>query len=252
MLIVYAAGPAWDVPDVSPFVFKLVTWLRMSGIEHRVQVGNPLLAPKGKVPYVDDEGRKLADSSLIIEHLKGEGRGAPLAGDRLAPRDAAIATAFKGMIEGELYFVLTYTRWIEDAGFSLYRKAIARSIAALGVPSLLAPAAASVMRREFASQIRKQGMGRHDPETVHAFGRKQLDAVADHLAGNPYFMGDEPGTIDATVFAFVDSFLGTPLCPPLRDHVRSRENLVGYCTRMRERYWSDFDPVVASPQDHGR
>lgn len=243
MLTVYTAGGAWDAPDLSPFVTKLLTWLRMTKIEHREEIGDIRKAPKGKLPFVDDGGRKIGDSTLIIEHLQATRRFEPLPGDALSPSDAAVAAAFKGMIEGELYFVIVYMRWVVDAAFALYQPKIEASMVRMGFPSLLTPVFAKVYRHKLKQQAYQQGMGRHDLPTVLARGRGYIDAIAAYLADKPYFMGNEPGTIDATVYSFVASLLATPLTPELGEHVKRHENLIAYCDRMRARYWSDFVPA---------
>lgn len=239
MITAYTIGPAWGLPDYSPFVSKLLTWLRMSGVEHRAEVGDLRKAPKGKMPFLNDGEITLGDSTLIIEHLLTKGLAKPLPGDALSPRDAAVATAFKGMLEGELYFVLLYVRWMLDDGFAVYRPVVVQTFVDMGFGALV-PAAVLWIRHVMKSQTKAQGMGRHKRGEVLEFGRQKLDAVAAQLGDRPYFMGDEPASIDATVFAFVDSFLRSPTCPPLQEHVRRHANLVAYCARMRQRYWPEL------------
>lgn len=243
MITAYTFGGAWDAVDISPFVTKLLTWLRMSGVEHRTAVGDVRKAPSRKLPYIDDDGRLLGDSSLIIEHLLATGRAKPLGGDALSAGDAAVAAAFKAMIESELYFVILFSRWAEEYGFSRYRSVLVKSVAAMGVPSVLAPLLVRVLRRQMISQTYQQGMGRHPSHVVLAKGKKHIDAIAAHLGEKPHFMGAEVGTLDATVFGFLDGIFGTPLCPTLTDHARTHANLVRYHAQMRERWWSDFVPA---------
>ena len=56
MLTVYKFGSAWGHPDVSPFVVKLETYLRLAAIPYEAKVGDPRKAPKKKIPYVVDDG----------------------------------------------------------------------------------------------------------------------------------------------------------------------------------------------------
>lgn len=239
MITAFTAGPAWGLPDYSPFSAKLLTWLRMAGVEHQAQVGDLRKAPKGKVPFLHDGEITLGDSTLIIDHLIAKGLAKPLPGDALSARDAAVATAFKGMLEGELYFVLLYVRWMLDDGFTIYRPTVMKSLADMGFGPLV-PAATIWIRHVIKSQTKAQGMGRHQRGEVLEFGRRHLDAVAAQLGERPYFMGDEPASIDATVFSFIDSFLRSPTCPSLQEHVRRHANLVAYCARMRQRYWPEL------------
>ncbi len=242
MITVYTFGGAWGAVDVSPFVFKLLTWLRMTNIPHHATPGDIRKAPKRKLPYVEDDGVLLGDSSLIIEHLVAKGAPAHLPGDDLSPGDAAIAHAFKGMIESELYFVILHSRWADDHGFRTYAPVLRKALADMGLPSLIMPVALRVLRRQMVHQAYCQGMGRHEERVILDKGKAHVDAIAAHLADKPYFMGAEPGTIDATVFAFLDALTSTPLHPALAAQVNSHPNLQGYSARMRARYWSDVTP----------
>ena len=74
MLSVYRFAPAWDVPCFSPFVTKVIYYLRMARIPHEIvaQDASRLAqdAPYGKLPYIVDEGKKIADSTTIIDYLE--------------------------------------------------------------------------------------------------------------------------------------------------------------------------------------
>src|SRR5690348_4249172 len=57
------------IPNLSPFCCKLETWLRMARIPYEVTTADPRGAPKGKLPFIEEAGVRIADTSLIIEHL---------------------------------------------------------------------------------------------------------------------------------------------------------------------------------------
>jgi glutathione S-transferase len=60
----------FGVPNVSPFCCKLETWLRIAGLPYEVvDTPDPRKGPKGKVPFIEDDGVRIGDSSLIIDHL---------------------------------------------------------------------------------------------------------------------------------------------------------------------------------------
>src|ERR1700723_1571530 len=109
MLTVHKFGPAWGLPDISPFVVKLETYLRLAGIPYGTKNADPRKAPKRKIPYIVDDAVVLGDTRFIIEHLETK-RGISLDA-RLTPRDRALATAFQSMLEEHLYFVMVYERW---------------------------------------------------------------------------------------------------------------------------------------------
>src|SRR5262245_40434238 len=65
----------FSIPNLSPFCCKLETWLRITGIPYEVvDTPDPRSAPKGKLPFIEDGGVRMGDTSLIIEHLR-ETRG---------------------------------------------------------------------------------------------------------------------------------------------------------------------------------
>jgi hypothetical protein len=59
-----------------------------------------------------------------------------------------------------------------------------------------------------------------------------IEALATWLGDKPFFMGDVPTRIDATVHAFVCNFLAEPFTSPLKDATRRQANLVAYDERM--------------------
>ncbi|WP_246729856.1 glutathione S-transferase N-terminal domain-containing protein [Methylocystis sp. MJC1] len=70
MLKIYAFGPAPGLPDWSPFVIKAMTLLKMAGVDYVVDTSGFRKAPKGKLPYIEDDGVMVADSTFIRLHLE--------------------------------------------------------------------------------------------------------------------------------------------------------------------------------------
>lgn len=237
MITVYKTIPSWELPDLSPFAIKLETWLRMAHIPYRTEVANMRKAPKGKVPFIGDGDRLIADSSAIIEHLKAN-HGDRLNDERFSPTERAVARAMKSLFEADMYFVIVYLRWWNDEDFAIYRPALARLAEASGVPSLVAPAFVAFLRRQVRQQLVAQGTARHAREEVYAMGRAQVEAVADFLGDKPFFMGDQPSTLDATAYGMLAAIVSAPWDNPVRACATSRANLVGFCERMRKQYWS--------------
>ena len=53
MITLYQTPVAWGMPNLSPFCFKLESYLRMAGLPYTAKLAQLPHAPKGKVPYVD-------------------------------------------------------------------------------------------------------------------------------------------------------------------------------------------------------
>ena len=60
MITLYIFGPKFDLPDPSPFCMKALVLLKMAGLEFNTDTANLSKAPKGKAPYMDDDGTIVA------------------------------------------------------------------------------------------------------------------------------------------------------------------------------------------------
>lgn len=234
MVTVYQYIPAWNMLDISPFCVKLIAYLKMAQVPHCCAVGNPLLAPKGKLPYIIDGENTISDSSLIIDYLIDK-YGNPLDAD-ISPAEQAQSTAFQSLFEEHLYFVLLCDRWQSPTSWATYRPILSAYGRALGFPGPLLPLFLWQARRTVRGQIRAQGTGRFSDEERARIARRLIDAVAVQLGDRPFLLGDRPRRIDATAFAFVSGILDPPIASATQQHARQLPALSAYRDRMRERY----------------
>lgn len=73
MITLYTSPSLWGLPSISQACLELETWLRMAKLSYKsviVTADNVELAPKGKVPFIEYQGKLIGDASLIIEILK--------------------------------------------------------------------------------------------------------------------------------------------------------------------------------------
>lgn len=236
MLTVYKFVGDWGLPDLSPFVIKLETYLRMAGIPYETRVGDPNKAPKKKLPWIDEGGRKIADSSRIIDHLE-QRRPEPLDGQLSGP-ERAVAAAVRSMLEEHYYFVIVHVRWCTDEGMATYMPTMHRYCEAAGMPRMMWAPAIWIARRGLRKQAWLQGTGRHSDAEIMATGQGHWSAVAELLGDRPYLLGDRPTTIDATVYAFLASTIWAPFDNPIKRHALAQPGLVAYAERMRAAYWA--------------
>ena len=93
MIVLHQFAPAFGLPNASPFCMKVETWLRIAGLPFTLDNrASPLKAPKGKLPYIDDDGETVADSGMIIANLVRKHGVDPDA--KLDAHQRAVATAF--------------------------------------------------------------------------------------------------------------------------------------------------------------
>jgi glutathione S-transferase len=229
MVTLYQFEAAFGVPSPSPFCMKLECFLRMAALPYRAAPLTDLgQAPKGKGPFIEEDGVRVGDSALIIRHLEAK-HGVDLERG-LTPAERAAAHAFGVMLEERTYFVMLHDRWIADANWPLVRDAY------LGE---LPPAAQDEIRAGCRARLREQGLGAHAAEEMHALAMADIDALASWLGNRPFFMGLAPTKIDATVHAFVCNFLAEPFTTPLKDATRRHANLVAYNERMLQRFFRE-------------
>jgi glutathione S-transferase len=240
MITLHKYISAWGLPDISPFCSKLEIYLRMAGWQYQTKLGDSRKAPKGKLPFIEIDSHTLCDSSDIIDALEARADhplGAPLDAG-LPASDKAVGRAMQSMLEEHFYFVSAWNRWAKDEGWAHYQPVLKDFVKQAGVPAVVAGFVTGLIRRDVIKSIRNQGVGRHTDAQINAIGIKLLSAVADWLADKPFMLGDQPRTLDATAYAFLNGVLDAPIENAIKAHLQSRANLVSYCARMKARYWT--------------
>lgn len=230
MITLYTFGPMFGLPDPSPFVSKGIVLLRMSGLEHRVVGGDLRKAPKGKLPYMDDDGTVIADSTFMRWHLE-ERHGVEL--DRgLGPEQKGIAWAAEKLCEDNLYWSILGSRWMLDVNFDKGPRRYFDS-----VPTPVRPLVIAMVRRQVRRSMHGHGMGRHTQAEIDRLAGAALDAIAGILGDKPWLVGSEPCGADASVWSFVSGTLCDHFPGPQRDHALRHANLVAYCDRGFARWF---------------
>lgn len=211
---------------------KLETYLRMAGLPFElVNDGNVFKAPKGKLPYIEDEGRVVADTSFIIDYLK-QRYGDPLDA-ALSASERAVALAFQRLIEENLYWAVVQTRWLDDSGWPKTRAAFFGAL-----PAPARAVVALLARRGLRSEMRGHGMGRHTAQEIYDIGCRDVSAIADFLSDKPFMMGAQPTSLDASAYAFIANLLWAPVDSPILRHAQRLPALLAYCERMRARFFA--------------
>jgi glutathione S-transferase len=237
MITLYTFGPAFGLPDPSPFVMKAELLLKMAGLPYQVDTKGFGKAPKGKLPYIDDDGEKIADSTFIRWHLEQKHK---IEFDRgLGEDQRAVAWAFERLAEDHLYWALLDARWIDDANFDKGPRGFFK-----GVPAPIRPLVVAMIRRKVRQTLHGQGTGRHAPTEIVALATRSIDAIAAYLGHKPFFMGPEPTGVDATMLAFVAGILCPAFETPIRTAAERHDNLKRYVSRMTARFYPDIPEIA--------
>jgi len=237
VITLYTFGPMFGLPDPSPFVTKAEVLLKMGKLDYRTDTGGFSKAPKGKLPYIDDGGTIVADSTFIRWHLEKKYR---IDFDHgLDPVQRAAAWAFEKMIEDNLYWVVVRDRWVDDVNFrNGPRRFFDR------VPAPMRPLLVPMIRRKVRSALRGHGMGRHSEEEVQALGIRSIEAIAAFLGDKPFFFGTNPTGADATAFAFVAAVLCPVFDSRTRTAAEQHDNLRRYVGRMTARFYPEMGELA--------
>jgi glutathione S-transferase len=232
MITLYTFGSYWGLPDPSPFVMKADLLLKLSRLPYQTDTRGFGKAPKGKLPYIRDGETVVGDSTLIRLYLEKQysvdfDRG-------LSVRERGVAWAAEKMLEEQLYWVVVYWRWLNDANFEKGPKAFFQR-----APAFVRPLVIPMVRKRIRATLHGHGIGRHSEAESTAMAARGIDALGQILGDHAYFMGAQPCGADATVFGFV----ATMLCPqfdnPVRDKVASVPNLVAYHDRMLREFYPE-------------
>ncbi len=232
MITLYQFQPAFGLPNPSSFCLKVETYLKMTGVPYQVAADADIRkAPKGKLPYIQDGDRTIADSNFIIDHLK-QTYGDPL-DQHLTPAEHAIALAFQRLMEENLYWVAFYGRWFEDENWPAIRETFFGDL-----PPILRSIVPNQVRKDAQRNLYGHGIGRHTREEIYEIGKRDLHAISDFLADKPFLMGEQPTSVDASGYGLLANLMRSTLPLPLTDYAQQFENLGAYCDRMQSRFWS--------------
>jgi glutathione S-transferase len=233
MITLYGCGPGFGLPEISPYVTKTEVQLKMAGLTYRKEAGRCEHSPKGQLPYIEDDGELISDSTFIRAHL--EEKYAVDLDRRLDPAARAQAWAIERMIENHLGWCMVHSRWLLRANFE---KGPAHFFD--GAPAAMRDQLRRDVYRQVNANVRAVGIGRHTDDEIAALGEKSLDALAQLLGDKPFMMGDEPSAVDAVMFGMLAALLTPFFDSPLRRRAERFETLTAYAERMMARFYPDF------------
>ena len=233
MITLYGFGAGFGLPEISPFVTKTEVQLKMAGLAYRKQRAMPPASPKGQLPYIDDEGQSIADSTFIRAHIEQKyGFDFDRGGGQ---RERAQAWAFERMIEHHVYWALVGARWVDSGNFA---KGPAHFFD--GAPDDRREKLREDAQFRVAENYLLSGLGRHAPDDDVELAVRSLYAVSLQIADKPYLMGEVPCGADATAFGALSGILTPFFESKLRARAEQFGNLVGYVDRMMRRHYPDF------------
>ncbi len=234
MITLFCGGIGFDLPDTSPYATKTEVQLQMAGLAYTRQVAMPDISPKGQLPFIDDDGEKIADSTFIRRHIERKYRVDLYAG--LDARGRAEAWAIERMLENHFGWISAYYRWLVPENFE---KGPTHFFD--GAPEAIREELRQGVLQKIRDRMLGVGITRHGPDEIVMLGARSLDALSAILGDQPYLMGGKPCGVDATAFAMLAAVLTPFFVSPIREKAENLPNLTGYTSRMMQRYYPDFD-----------
>ena len=233
MITLYGGGPNFGLPETSPYVTKTEVQLRMAGLEYRMERSSPADSPKGQLPFIDDQGERVADSTFIRAFIERK-YGVDL-DQGLSRRQRAEAWAIERMIENQFGYAVGHARFFIAENFD---KGPAHYVD--GAPEEQREGLRQALKERVGETFRAVGVGRHEPREIEWLGRRSLEAMAEILGDQDYLMGDQISGVDAIAFAMLAALLTPFFDSPLRRRAERFPNLVAYVDRLMAQFYPDF------------
>ena len=201
MITLITLPAAFGLRNTSPFCLKIEMALKHLNLEFEIEIlADPRKAPKGKLPFLKVDGKKIPDSELILAYLDKISNG-QLFGD-LSPQERAAGVAFTRLAEDHLYWLMVASRWLDPAWFPN----IVTGFFGF-VPALFRGFAARAAQKQVARTLDLHGLGRHDLEEQKDFDRADLLAINDQVAANHYITGGRLSVYDFAVASLLAGLL---------------------------------------------
>lgn len=228
MLTLYTFPPAFGLRNVSPFCLKVEMALRHLQIEYQIEeMSNPTKAPKGKLPFIDVQGKIVTDSELILDYLD-ERTGGGLYGN-LDGEQLARGCAFVRLAEDHLYWLMVASRWIDDSWWPNVDQGFFGSL-----PFPLRQLVPAVARSRIKKTYKLHGLGLHSLAEQKEFARKDLHALNSVVQAHSYLLGDELSVFDFSVASMMAGLLDNKPATWMTVLARDFEPLVEYTERVQQ------------------
>ncbi len=214
--------------EMSPFCNKVRRCLAHKGIEYQVIDYNGLEARKaaslsavGQLPVLDYDGKRIQDSTRILEFLEEKHPSPPL-----YPTDPTLLARVRfwdDWAAQSLYFYEIYFRMLDPA--SMER---ALDLICSGRPRWERAVMKLVFHRRYPKKLAQQGLGRLPPDEVERKFFTLVDGLETLLAQSDWLVGDQRTMADLSVAAQLDELLRTS---DLRARIRERKRLTEWIAR---------------------
>jgi glutathione S-transferase len=221
MITLFSYPELFGVADNNPYGLKTFAFLKLCNLPFRHEhIFDAKAAPRGQLPYIDDDGEHVGDSDAIIAHLIKKYR---LTIDDAWTDSQLITDHLLRRMLDDLYWVMSYSRWRDLQFWPLFRDEI------LKTHPNVTPGSLEAAQKYNFERYYYQGIGRYEPDGVYQRGLADLHVLAKLIPETGFLFGAKPSSIDAGIYGFVANIHFYKIATPLKTFVSSHANLVRHC-----------------------
>lgn len=218
----------------SPYCAKLETYLKIAQIPYEnIATLDFSKNPKKQMPFIELNGKIIADSSFIIENLITE------YGDKvdywLNDEQKAISVALQRLLENHLFPILMYFRWVYPDGWRQFKEVLFAK-APFIVKLLIANKISKKIARRLAND---QAIRNFTVEEMLRRAKVDLDALSNCLGDKSYLFGDKISSIDAILFGVYGGIALININTPLSGLAGGYANLKRHSELILKSYYSN-------------
>ena len=231
MITLHGFGEKFGVKDPSAPVLKVSTYLRMADINYKVDnsPNNLKKALKGKLPFINDDGKVIPDSQFIFEYLK---QNYVDLDSELSKKQKAQAYLITKSLDENLYFISVYSRWLCDDTWQHVKKEFFGDL-----PLIIKSIIPNMIRKKMKRTLFGQGLTKHTHQEILHIAKQSFQALSDLLADEKYFFGSTPSSLDAAAYGILANFIDMNISNQFNTLARDYQNLVDYCNRIKTEYY---------------
>ena len=175
-ITLFGGGPAFGLPEISPFATKTEIHLKMAGLPYTKERARPEASPKGQLPFIKDGEALIADSTFIRAHIEKTYGFNFDAG--LDARQRAEAWAIERMLENHFNFASGYTRFLLPENFA---KGPGHWFD--GAPEAMREGLRRELLGAVTATFKATGIARHAPQEAIELGDRSLSVLSVLLGG---------------------------------------------------------------------
>ncbi|VBB25728.1 unnamed protein product [Acanthocheilonema viteae] len=232
VVYLYQFSRAPSSPNISPFCFKVETWLRANKLKYELCNYWDFQPWERYFPFIELNGERIFNSQLIVEQLQKRFN----LNDQLKEVDVGVARAIDQMIERNTHYLLLYFIFVEN------------------LPKFLQGLELSLIKRwfihstisSFHSKVQRifvdMGLVKCSRDDLIDMLQKDIAAIDVILGDKKFLFGVKPTASDFTVFGHLATSYYLPFRQPITDILDDKYPRVKrLIERMRQHYYPEWE-----------